>query len=326
MKHRASSRLFVFCMILTLSGSRVAAQEATEGSIVKIEAYSFPSFQEAVESTDIELYAQREDYEQAVGDPDYELLIVTYQSDGLPVRCYLYQSKGALDSQPESAQARPTVVFNRGSYVRGDIAAELVTLFHRLAQRGFAVLAPLYRGSDGAPGRDEMGGADLNDLLNVVPLAQSLASVDAGHLFLYGESRGGMMVLQALREAFPARAAAVFGTFSDLQALVEGDPESYLAMARGIWPDFADRREEIIRRRSAVQWAEKIEVPLMILHGGDDQSIPPNQALQLAEKLDSLGKSFELVIYAGDNHVLSRHRVQRDQRVAEWFHEHMAPR
>lgn len=45
-----------------------------------------------------------------------------------------------------------------------------------------------------------MGGADLNDLLRTAALAKELPSVDAGKLFLLGESRGGMMVFQALRE------------------------------------------------------------------------------------------------------------------------------
>ncbi|HSR70308.1 MAG TPA: prolyl oligopeptidase family serine peptidase [Acidobacteriota bacterium] len=279
-----------------------------------MEPYSFPAFEEAAEAGDIELYAEREEYRRAVADSDYEFFKISYQSDGLAVRCYLYR--------PAKPAPRPTVVFNRGSYLRGDIAPELITLFHRFAQEGFTVLAPLYRGSDGGQGRDEMGGDDLNDLLNVVPLAKSLESVDSDQLFLYGESRGGMMVLQALREGFPARAAAVYGAFSDLGALFQAEPERYMAMARQVFPDFPQRMEDIIERRSAVKWADRISVPLMILHGGEDQSIPPLHALKLAEKLEEYGKTYELLIYANDNHILSRHRNPRDRRVAAWFRSH----
>ena len=97
---------------------------------------------------------------------------------------------------------RPVIVYNRGSYVRADIAPELLPMFHRLANAGFAVLAPMYRGSDGGEGRDEMGGADLNDLMNVMPVLNQLDSLDTRNVFLYGESRGGMMVFQAIGMAF----------------------------------------------------------------------------------------------------------------------------
>ena len=85
-------------------------------------------------------------------------------------------------------------------------------LFTDLQIAGFSVLAPMYRGSEGAEGQDEMGGADLQcTLMRVVALADELPSVDAQDLYLLGESRGGMMVLQAIRDGFPARAAAIYG-------------------------------------------------------------------------------------------------------------------
>ena len=44
----------------------------------------------------------------------------------------------------------PTVVFNRGSFVVADQAPVLAPLFHYLATKGFAVVAPMLRGSDGS--------------------------------------------------------------------------------------------------------------------------------------------------------------------------------
>ena len=39
-------------------------------------------------------------------------------------------------------------------------------------------------------------------------------------IYLYGKSRGGMMTYQALRDGFPARAAATVGAFTDLEAML----------------------------------------------------------------------------------------------------------
>src|SRR5688572_10865490 len=90
--------------------------------------------------------------------------------------------------------------------------------------------------------------------------------------FLYGESRGGMMVLQALRDGFEVRAAATVGTFADLDALLAEDPQ-VAATASQILPGFEANRDAQIERRSAVRWADRISAPLLVMHGGKDTSV-----------------------------------------------------
>ena len=274
------------------------------GAVVGRKTYDFPTYEKAVETTDVENYAERAAYERAVGDADFELQKLTYMSDGLKVTAYLYK--------PVRTDGRkfPAVIFNRGSVVRGDIAPELVTFFHRLAAEGFVVLAPLLRQSDGGEGKDEVGGADLNDLMNVVPLAKSLGFVDAENLFMYGESRGGMMTYQAVRRKFPVRAAAVFGAFTSLQDLVDEHPRQYTpALFKQLWRDYETRKDELFAARSAVLWGEELNVPLLIMHGGDDKSVNPAQSLNLAQRLQKAGKVYELLVYAGT--ITSWHRIRK---------------
>jgi len=90
-----------------------------------------------------------------------------------------------------------------------------------------------------------------------------------------------------------------------------------------IWPEFENNKEEILNRRSAVRWAQSINKPLMIMHGGNDEAVNPQQSIDFAEKLQLMGKEYELVIYANDNHILSRNAKARDERVVKWFREHM---
>ncbi len=207
--------------------------------------------------------------------------------------------------------------------MQGEIGHQLVTMFHRLAERGFAVVAPLYRGSAGAPGADEMGGADLRDLMNTRALVASLPHVDAANLFLYGESRGGMMTFLAVKSGYPARAAATFGAFTDLGALLDAAPQRYQPLVQEIWPDFPTRRDEILAARSAIRWPEALDIPMLLLHGGADRDVDPAQTLALAGALQRLGKTYGLTIYAGDNHVLSAHRSERDAQVTAWFTSHL---
>ncbi|MEJ2054582.1 MAG: prolyl oligopeptidase family serine peptidase [Calditrichaceae bacterium] len=194
-------------------------------------------------------------------------------------------------------------------------------MFHRLAEADFAVVAPMYRGSDGGEGRDEMGGSDLNDLFNIIPVLCQLNSLDTSNVFLYGESRGGMMVFQAIRDGFPARAAATFGAFTDLNEITSTGPG--LATAKAIWPDFEERREEIISRRSAILWPERLKLPLLLMHGSSDESVPVTQTLQLAIKLARMQKKFGLIVFPGGNHSLTRRQVERDEYVLEFFRQHL---
>ena len=87
---------------------------------------------------------------------------------------------------------------------------------------------------EGAPGTDELGGRDVQDVLSISQLASSLGSVDRDNLFLAGESRGGMMTYQAMRYGFPARAAAVTGASTDQAEMLDKAPEMRPIM-EAIW-------------------------------------------------------------------------------------------
>jgi methionine aminopeptidase len=48
-----------------------------------------------------------------------------------------------------------------------------------------------------------------------------------------------------------------------------------------------------------------------------------NQALALAQKLQSFGKTYELIVYAGDDHGVSLNRADAERRIIEWFKKHL---
>jgi dipeptidyl aminopeptidase/acylaminoacyl peptidase len=299
---------------LVLALALLAALPAA-AQILERRAYTPPPYEKMQKA---EMYSTRDEYRKAMDDRRFRFEKIAYRSGDLRVYAYLYA--------PVKPVGRlPAVIFNRGSFVWDDFGGHLLPAFRRFAEAGFAVIAPMYRGSGGAEGIDEMGGADLDDLMETARLARDLGFIDTGNLFMIGESRGGMMTFQAIREKFPIRAAAVYGAFTDLGAFLESTPQAR-AMANSIWPDYAERKDAIHERRSAVAWAEKMDVPLLIMHGGADKSVSPSQSLTLASKLESLGKPYELIIRAGSNHVLADWRAERDRHVIDWFRRHAANR
>ena len=299
---------WLFAALLLIQGTTVS-QTSDSGKLISRAAYRKAPF-EAVKG--LEKLFNKAEYETALNDERFQMESVKYLSDGITVSALLYGPK-------KPATKLPVIIFNRGGYIRGDIGHELLPMFHRFAAEGFIVIAPMYRASDGAAGKDEVGGEELHDLMNVVPLLSSIGDADTSNLFLYGESRGGMMVFQAIRDGFPANAAATFGGFTDFGALVAADPKLYDPLIKAIWTDFDAKKEEISKRRSAMAWPEKINIPIFLMHGGDDRSVDPQQTLSFAQSLQELKKPYELHIYHGDGHTLSKNQKDRDARAAAWF-------
>ena len=260
----------------------------------------------------------RRQWERRRAYAGFECRHFKYISDGLKVSGYLWKPKdttGAL---------RPLIIFNRGGNRDfGALTPWMWSGFYPFLEQGFVVVGSQYRGNDGGEGREEFGGAEVRDVLNLLPLASSLGYVDMNNVFLLGASRGGMMVYLALKEGMKVNAAAVMSGVSDVPALVKDRPEMREHVLKELIPDFDKRADEAMRERSAIYWADRINVPVLILHGAADWRADAGQALGIAQKLHEKHKTYELIVYAGDNHGLLMHRADSDKRIIDWFKEHL---
>jgi dipeptidyl aminopeptidase/acylaminoacyl peptidase len=259
----------------------------------------------------------REAFEQRIAWDGTECRRITYMSDGLKVKGFIWKPK---DSQGKKL---PLVIYNRGGALDfGKLHAWALGGFHFWVSRGFVVIASQYRGNDGGEGKEEYGGADLNDVMNLFPLAKSLGYIDMDNVFMHGGSRGGMMTYLALRKGAPVNAAVVTAGMVDLEHLEKVRPGFEKTVYSVLIPGYANDPQAKLRERSAVHWADKINTPLMILHGGADWRVPPQQALALAQKLQEHGKTYSLHIYEGDDHMFTLNALDSDRRALAWFQQH----
>ena len=301
-------------LALLLPAAALAQGEKENGRIIEQAQFTLPAF-EQVPDRFKQLYG-REAIERVRNSPDLELLKIKYMSDGLKVSGFIYKPKDV------SGKRLPAVIWNRGGAGDDTIisAANYLHFYemHRLASEGFVVLASQYRGYDGGEGKDEVGGADTNDVLNLFPVARSLGYVDMERVFMFGFSRGAQMTLQAVRRGAPVRAASVVGAPTDMWLSFRENP-GIRDLIQSNWAGGEARREQNMEERSAVRWADKLTVPVLILQGGADPAVSPTQALELARKMEEAGNLYELVVYARDDHFVTRNHEDRLRRTIEWF-------
>ena len=287
----------------------------TNGAIIDQKPCVFGPYEQQSEFT--RRYYSKEDYDYAKSSPRTQCSRIEYRSDGLRVVGYLVRPRDI------ASRRFPVIIFNRGGFLeRGKIASFNLADFTRLSEEGFIVLASQYRGNDGGEGREELGGADLDDVSNLLATARSLPYADATNIFMYGVSRGGMMTFLAMKQNFPIRAAAVVGAVYDAAAFGARAPR-VLAEAAKLIPDYARNGPAALQERSVMNWPDAVNAPLLILHGANDEEVPPTEALAFATKLAALKKTYELVVYAGDVHEIAVNRRERDARVVAWFKRYL---
>jgi dipeptidyl aminopeptidase/acylaminoacyl peptidase len=70
---------------------------------------------------------------------------------------------------------------------------------------------------------------------------------------------------------------------------------------------------------------EKIEAPLMIIHGANDIRVPVYEAEQLAQRLKELGRRVEVIILPDEGHTISKveNRIKVYTEVVAFLRQHL---
>lgn len=258
-----------------------------------------------------------QEYAQYVGRyehvSDAEFLSITYKSDECAV-------KGII-AKPKKVDGKlPVIMYLRGgSEETGKMTVQtLKDKFYFWVKQGFIVITSQYRGVDGGQGKDELGGADCADVRNLFQVIKELSYVDAQNVFIIGHSRGGQMALMALREQLPVKGAVLIAPVTDYFAFEKLRPDLD-ALLKSLIPGMPENKGEAFMRRSAVCWANEISVPLLIMHGDADKMCDLSQSTSLADALKKQGKSHQLIIYPGGDHLLTSYADDINRRVLEWI-------
>ncbi|KRE85355.1 prolyl oligopeptidase [Rhodanobacter sp. Soil772] len=224
-------------------------------------------------------------------------------SDGMELEAILTIPKGVAESH------LPMVLLPHGGPIGVQDTWYYDTDAQFLASRGYLVLQVNYRGSGGR-GEDfkeagylKWGTRIQQDLIDGVKWAIAENYADPKRVCVYGGSFGGYSAMMTtIRAPGMFKCAVGYAGIYDLKMMYKkGDirenksGRSYLNTVIG--KDDAD-----LDANSPTRLADKIDVPVLLIHGEDDKRAPFAQAKAMRAALDAAHKPYEWLSKPGEGH------------------------
>jgi len=198
------------------------------------------------------------------------------------------------------------------------------------ADAGYAVVLGNPRGSSGygeAHGRAVMGNVgevSAMDLLTLLDTALADPVLDGSRVGVLGGSHGGFMTTwlaahhgDRFKAAISERAVNAIDSFT-------GSSDIGWFFAADLYGPDIDQQD----KQSPLTHADRIELPMLIIHSEQDWRCPVEQAQRLYVALKQRQVPVELLLFPGEGHELSRsglpsHRVARFEAILDWWQRYL---
>lgn len=243
---------------------------------------------------------------------------IRYKSDGLLVT--------GLMVTPKEKGNYPCIIYNRGGNRNSGRISFKMAQKHLVpfAENGYIVIASNYRGNNGSEGKEEFGGVDINDVLNLVPALAKVPGADTSRIGLLGHSRGGIMTYKALQNKNIFKTAVVIAGETNLLSLIETRPEMETFVLSEVIPNYYENKQKELESRSVIFWPQKLDkVPLLILHGNQDKHVDFKETSKLVGKLEALNHPFQFYTFNNDNHILKNNKKKSTRIMITWFDKYL---
>jgi dipeptidyl aminopeptidase/acylaminoacyl peptidase len=242
--------------------------------------------------------------------------------DGFAVPAWVYR--------PEDV-ARPPVIVSVHGGPEAQERPGFNPLYQYLVAAGYAVVAPNVRGSSGY-GKTSMGLDDgrlrmdsVEDLNALGRWIVASGDFDGSRMALMGGSYGGFMVLAGLATAPELWAAGIdIVGITNFVTFLENTGAYRRALREAEYGSLAEDRE-FLESISPIAMVDRIEAPLLVIHGANDPRVPLSEATQIADRLRERGRPVDLLVFDDEGHgvVKLANRKVAYRRAVEFLQSHL---
>jgi dipeptidyl aminopeptidase/acylaminoacyl peptidase len=226
-------------------------------------------------------------------------------SDGLKIHAwYLPAGHGPFP--------RPAVVWPHGGPT-SQVYDAWPAYLQSISQSGFTVLAPNFRGSTGYGTEfrnmnlGDLGGGDLEDVVAGAKWLAKQREIDKSKIAVFGHSYGGYMTLIALTKRPDVFAAGVaLMPITDWLETYELEDADFHKTDQELFGGPPEKRRELYRDRSPINFISSIRVPVSIKAGRNDPACPIQPIEKFVKKLEEMKHPHEFVVAEKEGHMSGR--------------------
>lgn len=264
-------------------------------------------------------------YELPAGSIPSREYLTYVASDGLEIGAWL-----SLPPGQAHAQGLPLVVMPHGGPASFD-TQDFDWWASAYAAMGYAVLQPNFRGSTGygadfqAAGYGEFGGRMIDDIIDGAHHLQSQGIARDGSYCVAGASYGGYAALMtALRDPQNVACVVSFAGVTDPFAMLA---DSYAGATVRYWETYMGSRFSDAGYRTSitpVDRASELGLPLLVMHGNEDTTVPVGQ-MQALQRVMRSRDNARFITLEGEDHFM-RTAAVRNRLLTEsgaFLYEHL---
>lgn len=256
--------------------------------------------------------------------------VVRYKSkDGLEIAAILYKPLNY-----SSSKTYPAILWIHGGPEGQDnLGWDPWALY--LAQHGYIVLNPNYRGGNGYGEKfrnlnvEDSGGGEVDDVALGAEYLVSKGLADKARIGIGGGSHGGTMVAYEVTKRPELWHAAIelYGVV-DRASFIERTNRPSAIRWTAKMGGTPEEKPEVYRKANILADVPKITAPLLIQHGEDDPQVPPYESVQFTEALKKANKPYLYFTYPKELHGFSQreHRLDAWRKQLAFLNEYLQPK
>ena len=174
----------------------------------------------------------------------------------------------------------------------------------------------------------DWGGGDMKDWDHAVKWLHEQDWVDPERIGVFGGSYGGFAMLTCVTRLpdYWAAAVDIVGP-SNLVTFAKAVPPTWRRMMKRFVGD-PEEEADLLRERSPMTYVENVKTPLLVIQGAKDPRVVKPESDQLVEKLQSLGREVEYVVFEDEGHGFTKRQneVKAMKLSADWLERHLLRR